>query len=242
MNRIGKGFAVFFILIMAISSLSLILIKPAEAQTLPAPNFSVKLIYGSYKLPTTYSTDPYTGATITNGGNTVQYRNLTLTITNVPNANWYLLEYKGHYDTKWTSLYTGGSNVTIHASSGSQTLLVFFSSDSGIADPFSYTIDGMPGRFAPGDKIDFRIMAIDGSPWISPLQGANYVYETGPSSSWSNVQTFDVPTSNSASISQSPTLTSTPTVPELPVLLILPFFVSVFLVAVYFKHRRTNHE
>lgn len=47
------------------------------------------------------------------------------------------------------------------------------------------------------------------------------------------------PTSTS---SLTPTQTPTPTVPEFPVLVILPFFVSVLFVAVYFKHRRTNHE
>jgi hypothetical protein len=36
--------------------------------------------------------------------------------------------------------------------------------------------------------------------------------------------------------------TPTPTVPEFPILVILPFFVSMLLVAVYLKHRRTNHE
>ncbi len=54
-----------------------------------------------------------------------------------------------------------------------------------------------------------------------------------------------IPTPNpSATPTTTPsqTPTSTPTVPEFPILIILPFFVSMLLVAVYLKHRRTNHE
>ncbi len=40
----------------------------------------------------------------------------------------------------------------------------------------------------------------------------------------------------------TPTKTPTPTVPEFPIMAILPFFVSVLLIAVYLKHRRNNYE
>ena len=51
-----------------------------------------------------------------------------------------------------------------------------------------------------------------------------------------NPQTPTTPTS-------TPTPSPSPTpIPEFPILVILPFFVSVVLVAVYLKHRRTIHE
>jgi hypothetical protein len=66
-------------------------------------------------------------------------------------------------------------------------------------------------------------------------------YFNGTQSDWSPTQTVTIPASN---VSTNPTVTPspTPTVPEFSWLAILPLCVSVFLVAVYFKHRRTNHE
>ena len=65
-----------------------------------------------------------------------------------------------------------------------------------------------------------------------------YIF-VGQTSDWSNTHTVTLPQKVPITVS-SPT--QTPTVPEFPVLIILPFIVSMLAVAVYFKHRRTNHE
>jgi hypothetical protein len=62
----SKGFAVFFILIMAISSLSALVIKPAVAQLIPIPSvpeFTLKFIHTYYF------------------NNTQQYDNDTITVS-----------------------------------------------------------------------------------------------------------------------------------------------------------------
>ena len=64
MDSISKGFAVFFILIMAISSLSLIMVKPANAQSIPTPSvpeFTLSYIVRPYDIGPSYTINPYTG-------------------------------------------------------------------------------------------------------------------------------------------------------------------------------------
>jgi hypothetical protein len=246
MDRTSRSFEVF-ILIMAISSLGLLIVKPAEAQMLSTPIFTAKVIDGSYTIPTTYSTDPYTGAQITNGGYTVLTKNVTITIQNVPQANWYLLEYKGHYSSDWVPVYTWGTNVTISASSGTQTILTISSNNHATYGDNNLDWGKWAFSLAPNSQIDFRLKAINGQTWISPLLGANHPFIVGNASPWSNIQTITIG-ETSTNTSPNPTSTSTqnptptPTIPEFPIMAILPFFVSVLLVAVYLKHRRTNYE
>ena len=87
MNRIVKGFALFIILIIAISSL--IIVESASAQTIPKPSvpeFTLKYVDNSYDVApkTTSSTDPYTGkvTSTTIQGYHVQNRSVEIIIKN----------------------------------------------------------------------------------------------------------------------------------------------------------------
>ncbi len=59
MDWLCKYLSICLVIILAVSSL--IAIEFAEAQTPSTPTFKVKLISGYNEVPTTYSTDPYTG-------------------------------------------------------------------------------------------------------------------------------------------------------------------------------------
>jgi hypothetical protein len=80
MNRTSKSFAVFIILIMAISSL-IIAVKPAKAQTIPTPStpqFTIKYVNASYSSTTTNS---YNGQSQTQ---LINNNSIEITIKNQP--------------------------------------------------------------------------------------------------------------------------------------------------------------
>ena len=86
-----------------------------------------------------------------------------------------------------------------------------------------------------GGQIDFQVEAKIG--YVHRIiQGAFAPYYfNGTESEWSNIQTVSIPVS---STSESPT----PTVPEFPVIILLPVLLSLFSVAVLFKHRKTRNQ
>ena len=71
MGSSGKSFALTLVLIMAISSLSLMIIKPAFAQTFTpsVPQFTVQLVGPPAIVNTTYSLDQNTGKIVAQIGN-----------------------------------------------------------------------------------------------------------------------------------------------------------------------------
>jgi hypothetical protein len=236
-----NGFVVLLILTLTITSL--IMVESANAQTPSTPIFNVKTTSGYYAVPTTYSTDPYTGATITNHGYTVNSINITFTIKNTSNTSFYLLQFKGHYISQWSTLYEDGYNVTTFASSEPQTILTIFGTNS--SGPIGqtpaneitlYFSDDWAINLALGSQIDFRLQAVSGSLYVSPLYGANHQLAVGEASDWSNTQTVTLP---ETSASTSPNSTPTPAVPEFPSLVVLPLFLSMLFVAVILRHRKT---
>lgn len=105
-----------FILIIAISTLSIISVMPAGAQSIPtpsAPQFSVQYISYTYNIAPTYTINPYTGQneTTTPGYQTIN-ETIVFTIKNQPftpytdsNGNYiglyYNFRYKGNYGDQW---------------------------------------------------------------------------------------------------------------------------------------------
>jgi hypothetical protein len=81
MGNINKSFTLILILIMALSSLTLPIVKPANAQTIPTltiPQFNVKFINASYSVTTTNS---YTGQSQTQ---LISNNSIEITIKNQP--------------------------------------------------------------------------------------------------------------------------------------------------------------
>jgi hypothetical protein len=216
MDRISKGFALFFILIMGISSLSLLMFKPAIAQTITKPSvpqFTLNLI-GLSQVQIIIENQP-----------------LVLTMSN--ESLYYNIRVKEHNSDNWTELYTNNRpdlpilKGTIPIQSDSQNT----------------TLDYSAYGYYQGAELDFQVIAMYGHYYTQesashdPLVPSQTVFSVlaDGESGWSSTQTLTIG-QNSA------TTTPSPTVPEFPIWVVLPFFASVLLIPVYLKYRRTNHE
>jgi len=239
MDNMGKSFTLVLILTAAMSGLTLIMVNSTFAQTPPTPVFSFSTISRSYLVPTTYSTNPYTGANVTKTGYTVNTFNITFTVQNEPSVTCYELEYKGHFSSQWgDSVWISDYNVTAFASSGSHTIITFWGNNAtgptGQSPPNEITLyygDHWRTIVPLGSQIDFRWQAVSGETPIRTLTG----YEVlGNVSSWSAPVTVTVPETSSVSSA------TTPTVPELPtIIVILPLCLAMFSAAVIVRHRKT---
>ncbi|MGE5555668.1 MAG: hypothetical protein ACM3UY_05315 [Methanocella sp.] len=252
MGRISKTFAVFLTLIIGSSCLTLLIINPANAQSIPKPSvpeFSLKYVDRSYDVPPVYSKDPLTGDTVmTYEGYLVQNYTVDIIIKNQPFTSaklsdgnvtglYYSVRSKGHYVDWINNVQQGPFSNFIPASESSSTVITI------MLDSYSWNIQS-------GGKVDFRVCAHIGFMTFvrDPLRSGFYnegSFEfTGESSDWSPTQTITVgeastsDTSNPESpITPSPTITSsptpTPTVPDREAISItLPLDTFVVIVAV----------
>ena len=145
MNRTSKSFAVFIILIMAISNLSLIIVKPASAQSIlkpSIPEFMVKFVNSSYSVTTI---NPYTGA-----NETQQIINNSIKITinnqlfdNSNNQLYYNVRAKPHFAENWTEIYPI-QNRTISYNGDGTFSFAWYIDDSSPKSNSSYTTVTFP--------------------------------------------------------------------------------------------------
>ena len=264
MGSISKSFALILILIIAISSLSLLMVKPASAQSIPKPSvpeFTVKYVDNSYDVPPTYETDQYTGKTIvTHDGYHVDNRSIELRIKNQPfisyndsNGNtirlYYNFRYKGGFTDTWT-YYPENSNgqSVIHYNGGLGNDFEMYPPTYSASNS-EYTIVllrlsllGPPignQEIPDGVNVDFQVQAMIG---YFTRNNYGYIILTGQSSDWSPTQTITIgETSSTTSPNPTPTSTQnptpTPTVPEFSWLAILPLFISFLFIAIKLRHR-----
>lgn len=255
MGKIGKTFALIITLIIAMSCLTLLTVKSANAQTTStptAPLFTLKFVPASYSVTTT---NPYTGMNTTtlvdNGTIELSIKNQPFDYPNTYHL-YYDVRYRPHFGGNWTelnpteSLYSS-SNLTL-----TQYISTVYSSLNSLPESnseytaisYSLTRVGVP---ASGGQVDFQVSAVVGvnSTFYSvQVVGASPVgvgqYEPAvayvTTSGWSNTQTVTIP-ANPTSSSPSPAPTSTPTVPELSWRAIVPLLLSVFSVAIIVRHR-----
>ena len=172
MNRIVKGFALFIILIIAISSL--IIVESASAQTIPKPSvpeFTLKYVDNSYDVApkTTSSTDPYTGkvTSTTIPGYHVQNRSVEIIIKNQQftsylNENgsrvylFYDIESKGHFEN-WNPFSSDASYWM------KQKLYESYPPGFIVVSDSQYTvITHKLENISDGGQVDFRMQAIIG--------------------------------------------------------------------------------
>ena len=210
MSSTGKSFALVLILIIAISSLSLMMIKPADAQTAKpsVPEFSVKLIdfSGAKAIELSIKNQPF---------DSYQDNGQTISL-------YYNVHFKLHNSDSWTALYYCGDVFPTHSSSDYIKLDYPMQLTSPGSSSY-YLLKEKAGNYyilsqiSIDEQVDFRVQAMEGV-----LTSAAF---TGQTSDWTNVQTITIP-----GASTSPDPTSTPTVPEFPTLAILPLF-AVLLIA-----------
>ena len=248
---------------MAFSSLSLLMVKPASAQSIPKPSvpqFTLTFQDNTYVVqPTTFATtDPYTGKqTITGStiGAYVANASITVRITNQPftpytDANnntiqlYYDVRWKGQFTDSWEgSLFP---NVYIIQDSSND----FTNIRLGFTSNYWTVYDAAQINWhALGNPVDIQVEACTGyvnrtgNPPYTPLS-QTFIGET---SGWSNTQTITAsnasalpaptPTPTSGT-TPSQTVTSTPTVPEFSswtISLLLSLIVVAAGLLVYYK-------
>jgi hypothetical protein len=225
-----KGIALIFMFSLAVSFS--VTAESAFAQTLTKPSvpeFSVKYVDHSYDKPATYTTDPYTGRQVQNGGGHVDNKTIDITIKNQQFTKkigdvtlYYTVQYKGHFAQDWQTLQIGGYhpiNFLLLETSTPQ-------SDS------QYTVISIRPDFSENAQVDYRVQALiahNGSMLVHEhplaLDDPGYwepALVTDVTSDWSSTQTVTI---------SNPQNPSSPTVPELPNTIVVLVFVSAMLLA-----------
>jgi hypothetical protein len=116
MRNLGKIIPLLVVFVLAVPSL--LIIQPANAQTIPkpsVPDFTLKYVDNSYDVPATVSTpNPYTNETTILPGYHVSNKSIEVIITNQPFAYsnndstyhlYYNVQSKPHFGGNWTERY-----------------------------------------------------------------------------------------------------------------------------------------
>jgi hypothetical protein len=172
---------------------------PSDFPKPSVPEFTLSVANHTSDTPTTYSTDPYTGETITHNGVHYEWRTLDVIIKNQPfksfvatigDSDWtirlmYNIRWKGHFSGEWRQI--GGDEFPFQNRTSEYTTVSYFLSGQ--------TPDGVPSGWAlslpSNGQVDFQVEALIGfthrvaiifSPW----------YFEGQASDWSNIHTINV--------------------------------------------------
>jgi hypothetical protein len=206
-------------LIAILIASSITIIQLTSAASAPSvPEFTVKQVDRSYDVPTTYSTNQYTGETITNPGYHVQNRTIDVIIKNQPfspstvegntTGLFYNVQAKGSFEDWSNSLYSDSHNKYAFAASTSGYTIVTI-------------IMGSDGWYpSDGSQVDIRAQAVTGySYYVWSLGGGPIPIGTQfrllAASDWSNTQTITIGSGN-ATTSQ-PTMQPTQNPAETPI-------------------------
>jgi len=266
MRKIGKTFALFLTVIMAMSCLTLLTVKPADAQAIPkpsVPSFTVKVVDRSYDVPATvtYSTDPFSGKQVSysSGGYHVTNKTIDVAIQNqhfspiTGNGStvdlYYTIRMKGHFGNDWqeksiSSIRPADSYCPWPIEY--QTTKIHPSASEFTMITFIFGENGLNLR--QGDKMDFQVKASAGYNYFMwntdhmfPIYDGT-IFKSYQESDWSPTQTLTISASSSSS-TQTPNPSSTPslspTVPELSWLVIVSSLLSMLSVAVALRYRKT---
>jgi hypothetical protein len=174
MNCISKSLALILILIMTISSLSLLIVKPAFAQSIPTPlvpEFTVKFM-GTFSIPLSGYSLPSVNITI---------KNQLFTPYTDQHGNkinlYYIIQWKENSSNSWQQ-----DELPLPESNSDYTLL-----------PLALIRSGLP---PPSGQVDFQVEAVIG--FTTYVQGSvpqgEYIPPTytGEFSGWSNTQSIIV--------------------------------------------------
>jgi hypothetical protein len=216
MNNMGKSFALILILIMAISGLSLIMIRPASAQqsitpapTVPiptpsVPQFTISLVGPPFVVNTTYSLNPNTGQIVAKIGYTNKYSAIVLTIGNQPfnpsyGSIYYNVQIKNqNTGEKWTVVGWNGMTNPEQTTGSEYTNITLF------VEGFA----GYPESFA-GTQTDIQVQAMLGTWGYSE----DLPIFTGVTGGWSNTETVNVPANVPLSPTPAPSSSTSPLTP-----------------------------
>ena len=262
MGKIGKTFALALIVIIAISNLSLLMVRSSNAQiaapsgipTPPIPEFTLEYANQSLNYPAVHGPSAYYRP-----AGHFEWQTINITITNEPfttfnitvgNVTYYYVHVgydiraKMHDSESWNTLSIPNSSPDTHfwqTELQPFTTITFYmnvniySSENASLFSFFEYYGNYPLAFVSpaGGQVDFQVQEIIGgfSNVYTP-QGFTFYGNEG---AWSKTETITIPAS-----SVSPSLT--PTVSELSWLVIVPLLLSVFSLAVIFRHRKTANS
>jgi hypothetical protein len=208
MDSISKGFSLILVVILAVSSL--IIVKPALAQSIPKPSvpeFTVHLVGPSFTRNTTYSLDSNTGQIVANIGYTNQYSYVILTIKNQPFDSSHGSLY---YNVQIKNQNTPYRNWTIVTYDGPKPKQFTDSDFTNI----SLRIEGQWSLASLAEtQTDIQVQAMLGSFYYGPSAGPPFfsIWQfSGVTSDWSDTQTASIPANIPLSPTPAPS-SSTPT-------------------------------
>ncbi|MCW4029458.1 MAG: hypothetical protein NWE92_07415 [Candidatus Bathyarchaeota archaeon] len=249
MANTGKRHALTLTIIITFSCFTLYAANPANAQSIPKPSvpeFTLKYVDNSYDVPSTYSTDPYTGRNVlTQTGYHVENKSIEVIIKNQPfnsyrNVNNSLVELhyyifaKGHFQD-WSDVPSPDSRVD--RSNGEYTVVTYGLGGNNGSDIYNHQL----GEVSDGGKIDFIVQALTG--YSTRIQRSLYesqfgehyywVFTVVETSDWSNAQTISIPDGVVSYSAPNPS----PTVPEFPFVVVLSLFAVIPLIATFLKKR-----
>jgi hypothetical protein len=232
MGKVGKIFAVILILIMTIASLSLLMAKPAFAQSTPKPSvpeFTIKYVDRSYDIKTYNSTNPYTGETIIHPGYHVENQTIDVIIKNQPFTSskvegnttglFYNVQSKNQFENWTNQPHPDNLNkYAVKASTSDYTVV---------------TLGQDIGGWNVGGYINIRVQAVIGYQYnIWDLNGGPIpiaqAFKLVERSDWSPTQTITIPASS---------ISPTPTVPELSWLIILSLLLTIPIILITVRKR-----
>ncbi len=185
-----------FILIASMLASTLFMVESAfaEASQPSVPQFTVKLVDRSYDVETSYSTNPYTGETITNPGYHVKNFTIDVTIKNQPftpitvsdgntTGLYYNVQAKSQYENWSSSISSDGHNkYAVKASTSEYTVVTFIVGSEGW-----YLYDGT--------EVSVRVQAVTGYSYNVWSMGGGILpigtqFKLLTASDWSNIQTI----------------------------------------------------
>ena len=219
MGCLSKGLASILILTVTFSCLTLLMAKPANAQTIPKPSIP------EFSIQTRTQTNTTT---------------ITLTIRNqpfdatsqYPNGLFYNVAIT--IDGKnWNNLYhvEDASDWYPQQSNSSTTVLTCV---AGKTVYYPTNTSQAAGIIPKSGEVGFRVQAMIGHRDRGALQNGFMPYVlVGEESDWSTTQTITIPAS-----SPSPT----PAIPEFPALMVVPLLLFVLSVVVLVRHRKTANS
>jgi hypothetical protein len=213
MGRISKTFALFLTLIIAISCLTLLVAKPANAQTeISVPRFTIEFRNDSLQL---------------NATEFIKNQTIQIKIQNQLIANseklLYLIDFKSHFVDDWNSTKVG----VWQDQQSKYTVIVYAFKSNNASNTFNGFLE-----FSIGDTIDFRVQAellYDFGPPNGHIQ-SGFLQEIGRSE-WSTTQTVTI--GETALTPPAPTQT----VPEFSWLTILPILIATSIALVTVRKR-----
>lgn len=234
MKPSDKIIASVFVALLVVSSIALLSITPAYAQSsdqastdfpfyitynpaLLIPEFTIQLADHSYDVPTTTTTsiDPYTGneTVTTHPGYHVSNKTIDLTIPNQPHRSEFVPHQYGvnlYYDIRTKGHYATDWTELYTANVDTNTL--------PIAPNASYTTVSIPQNYRLNGTgiVDFQMRAINGTVYATlPGTPTAFCYWRYQASGWSSIRTVNL---SDGSISNTPFVNPTvaPTVTATP--------------------------